>query len=420
MLWHTLSELPVGGTIGVVVPYSILHNRNSTNLREQILKDFEIIEVCKFPDNIFTFSDMESAVIIGRKVSLQRHEINTISYRTVRERDSARFRSDYHFTVMRNVDKSHFLTKPDFDMRLPELEEVWLWCRHLHEFRTIADIGKGLQFKGRLLPPGSITYSKHRFPGGKHGFVHFDRRLKLHDLPDKYWMNLDPSVLHRPGTGTKMGIPQVLINYAPVSRGPWRLKALLDREGHPVTSRFLTVRPKSNMYSPEYLWAVCNSPIANAFAFTHSGKRDNLAGMVRKLPIPQVVEADVRKVSELVERYIGTVSSSITSTLKSPANPASARDLLLQIDAEVLHLYDFPPRLERQVLDFFAGWERQGVPFQFDRYFPDDFEPCFPLHEYLSESYAASTADYLLKQSEPKIPSEFLHALDEATKAFEE
>jgi hypothetical protein len=26
----------------------------------------------------------------------------------------------------------------------------------------------------------------------------------------------------------------------------------------------------------------------------------------------------------------------------------------------------------------------------------------------------------LLKQSEPKIPSEFLHALDEATKAFEE
>ena len=36
---------------------------------------------------------------------------------------------------------------------------------------------------------------------------------------------------------------------------------------------------------------------------------------------------------------------------------------MLQIDAEVLRLYDLPPRLERQILDLFAGWERQGVPF---------------------------------------------------------
>jgi len=101
-------------------------------------------------------------------------------------------------------------------------------------------------------------------------------------------------------------------------------------------------------------------------------------------------------------------------------DPELARKLFLHIDAEVLRLYELPPRLERQLLDIFSGWERQGVPFHLDRYFPDDYEPCFPLHEYLSDSYATSTVDYLRRQTEHTPPQELLHALDEAMNAFEE
>ena len=116
----------------------------------------------------------------------------------------------------------------------------------------------------------------------------FDRGLQLHELPKTHWMNLDPAVIRRAGSGTTVGIPQVLLNYARVSRGPWRLKALVDKQGHPVTSRFITVRPTASSYSIETLWALLNSPVANAYAYSHLGKRDNIVGDIRKIPIPKV------------------------------------------------------------------------------------------------------------------------------------
>ena len=116
------------------------------------------------------------------------------------------------------------------------------------------------------------TYSEREFPNAVRGFVRFARNLQIHELPHEWWMNLDPSVIQAPRHGTKTGSEQVLLNYAPVSRGPWRLKALMDSVGHPVTTRFLVVRSLApREISPEFFWAVFNSPVANAFAFVHSG-----------------------------------------------------------------------------------------------------------------------------------------------------
>jgi hypothetical protein len=136
------------------------------------------------------------------------------------------------------------------------------------------------------------------------------------------------------------------------------------------------------------------------------------------VPIPLASQSDVQRITEFVGQYFRAVASD--DAAKPAVAPEVARDLLLRVDAEVLRLYDLPPRIERQLLDLFAGWPRLGMPFSFDRYFPDGFTPCFPLHEYLSSSYAASTAGHLRTQTNPKVPSEFLLALDEATSVFEE
>src|ERR1019366_7569081 len=114
-----------------------------------------------------------------------------------------------------------------------------------------------------------------------------DRGLQLHELPTMHWMNLDPAVIRRVGSGATVGTPQVLLNYAPASRGPWRLKALIDKQGHPVTSNFITVRPTKSSYSLQTLWALLNSPIANAYAFSHLGRRHNIVGDMRKVPVPK-------------------------------------------------------------------------------------------------------------------------------------
>lgn len=57
---------------------------------------------------------------------------------------------------------------------------------------------------------------------------------------------------------------------------------------------------------------------------------------------------------------------------------------MLRVDCEVLKLYDLPRELERQLLDYFAGWQREGVPFKFDRYFPAHFKDPISLADYLA------------------------------------
>ena len=52
-------------------------------------------------------------------------------------------------------------------------------------------------------------------------------------------------------------------------------------------------------------------------------------------------------------------------------------------------MYALPRELEWQLLNLFAGWPRKGVPFKFDRYFPEHFTDHITLADYL-----AITADW--------------------------
>ena len=428
MLRRVLPALPSGAVVGVVVPQGILHSKNAKDLREIILRDLELAEVSVFPDKVFTFSDMESAVLLARKHPKRKRKSRTFTFRRLRERDAERFKQDYYYSSIRQVEQSRFSAKDGWDMRVPELEEIWLWCKDYPRLSGVTTTGQGLFYKGESdLPEAAPTFGKRRFRGACKGFVYWNRdvetRRKLnvqtHGLPQAVWMNLDPSVIDREVTGAVSGQPQVLLNYAPAGRGPWRLQALLDRKGHPVTSRFITMRPTNADSTLEYLWALSNSPLANAFAYSHLGKRDNLVGTIRKMPVPDVSPADVGTVSKAVSNYLATVDST-SDVLESAPDADLARDLMLRVDAEVLRLYDLPPRLERQLLDLFAGWKREGVPFTFERYYPEDYQPCFPLHEYLSEAYQRSTAGYLRTLEPGQGPAELTRALNAAVEAYQD
>lgn len=67
MLWRTLPHLPEGGVFGVVLPQTVLHSDNARDLREFLGMECELREICLFPDKVFSFSDAESAVLVGRR-----------------------------------------------------------------------------------------------------------------------------------------------------------------------------------------------------------------------------------------------------------------------------------------------------------------------------------------------------------------
>jgi len=283
-----------------------------------------------------------------------------------------RFRETFEAPNSRTVEQSRFNEKVRWDMRVPELEEVWLALADNPKASDVAELMQGLAYHGKDLPPGVRTYSEERFPGAYQGCVRVESPLQIHQLPRLYWMNLNENVILHKRSGTTIGVPQLLLTYAPVSRGPWRLKAFIDRKGRPVASRFITARPRN--CSLEILWALFNSPVANAYAFTHLAKRDNLVGDMRRIPVPGGTAFEV----------IETAAREYLDAATAGAESDKLYRLMLRVDAAVLRQYSLPLELEQALLSLFTGWRRVGVPFKQERYFPPDLGHPLRLYDFVN------------------------------------
>ena len=365
LLRRTLPELQPRSVFGVVVPQTLLHGAFAEDVRRYLIEHFELREILLFPDKVFSFSGAESAILLGRCRSEESRKRTTLWFRRIREWQMPTFRETYGVPSSRTVEQSRFSADVRWDMRVPDLEEVWLALADNPKATDLADFGTGLVYHGKDLPPGVPTYSEEWFPGACRGYIRLERGLKVHQLPRLYWMNLaDEAILWR-RAGTTVDVPQVLLNYAPVSRGPWRLKAFIDRAGRPAASAFLTARPRT--CSLESLWALLNSPVANAYAFCHLGKRHNIVGDMRKIPMPKGAALDL--IETAARRYLDAAAARTDSD--------ELQGLMLHVDAAVLRQYALPVELERGLLSLFDGWDRVGVPFKHARYFPP--EPSHPM-----------------------------------------
>lgn len=198
MLWRMLPQLAEGGVFGVVLPQTFLHSDKARDIREFLASEYELREICVFPDKVFSFSDAESVVIVGRRKRVSGQ--NQVRYRHVRERELPGFRANYTVTSTQSICQARFSHDAAFSFRVPDLEDVWDACAGNPKLGDVAELGKGLEYRAQP-PPGSTTYSEEEFPGSQPGFVRFDRGLHLYELPKRYWMNLDPSVIRRPMRG---------------------------------------------------------------------------------------------------------------------------------------------------------------------------------------------------------------------------
>jgi len=410
VLNRTIRFLPSKAVFGVVVPQGVLHSDEAKSIRKTLVSDFEIAEISLFADNLFEKADAETAIVLGHRKKPMRGSVS-LRYRRVRENGMELFKERLTFTWERVVPQERFSGAIGLDLRVPELEEVWKYLDRNAKLAAVASVGQGLIHHGKELPKGQWTVEPYRRGRGAAGFAEVPSDLCVFGIPKRVSINLDKTVIRRPVSGTTVGVPQVLVNYAPVSRQPWKLKAVLDLAGHAVTSRFLTVRPKENAAHLEYYWGLLNSPVANAFVHCHSMKRDILAGLLREFPVPTPAQSSIDRVVSAANAYLAETRLSDRFALDE-RDEKTIRQALLRLDAEVLRLYDLPPRLERELLDFFRGAERKGVGCTFGDYFPADFRPCIPLHEYISEGYQRSTAGELAKGFQPVRSEAALAALD--------
>ena len=423
MLWRTLPYMPGGSVFGVILPRAFLHTntKNLAPLRREILSGFELSQVCELPEKVFSFAGHPSVLLFGRKATPQRTGglgENRILYRKVSSSELSKFRERYEGRDQQ-VLQSVFSVRSCSDLRLRELDDVWCYCEaSLGKLSSVAEGGRGLEYEGEDLLEGANTFDTQRFPGGVKGYALFGRGIMLHELPTEYWMNLSDEVVRRPMWGTETGKPQIVMNYARVGSGPWRMKALIDDKGRPVTSAFLVFRIHDSKWSLHGLWAFLNSPLANAYVYCNSMERHNLKGTVFSIPLPSANRGTLKHVEDMAGQYFELTRAHPLEVGRETSD--EAKQLLLSIDAEVMRLYDLPPKMEKRVLDLFQGVQRKGVDFEFTGYYPEEYESAVPLHEYLSEEYQRSTIqfanDWVARHRSPEI----CRVLGEAAEAFEE
>jgi hypothetical protein len=273
--------------------------------------------------------------------------------------------------------------------------------RNYPTLQEVAFAAKGLDHKGKTRPRECWTIHNPAKSNDPRGYANIDDTLMIFGLPRLVGINLENRAVLSYRAGRPLGKPQVLLNYARVSREPWRLKATLDEKGLAITSRFVAVRPTNPKVTTLYLWAILNSPVANAFAFCHSsGKRDILVGTMRKMPVPRWSPTQATRIEQAAMRY-RKLAMSPGQLFEDAATPEGINQALSEMDAAVLRAYDLPPRLERQLLDLFTGVERKGVGCTFTGYYPAGFSSYLPLHLILSERFQRAAADVTADRFKP-------------------
>jgi hypothetical protein len=380
MLKRTLPHLPPGGVFGVVMPVGVLHDKESKTVRKDMLRDFDLCEISVFADNLFEHGDHEVAVLMGRKKK-PRSMPPTLMYRRVREGGMAAFKERLEFTWEREVQQSRFAVGPSGNLWLSDLPELWDYLSSQPRLERSVRVQKGREYwkKEKLEAQGLL--SQNRRSGFVEAILRADTPYTVFSMPERVWINPSKDSFRLRGGGAGPGEPQLLTGYSPVSRKAWRVKAVMDDTGVAVSSRWVTLRPSPNGPSLIVLWAVFNSPIANAFAFCLSGKRETLVAEWNQFPLPAFSEDQRQSIHASASRYYDLVTAK-TAAKPVPANlfnqkeprtatlptDAEVHSALLAMDAAVLRAYDLPLRLELQLLDLFNDVERKGVGCEFNSY----------------------------------------------------
>lgn len=180
---------------------------------------------------------------------------------------------------------------------------------------------------------------------------------------------------------------------------PWAIR----QNTNLLSSFYFTIHASKN-WTVSNLWALIHSPFACAFVHYNPTQKNYMAEIMRSIPIPYATPSGLAKLDKLVTDYCCELQNK--------------KSTLLKVDAEVLRLYDLPPRLEKKLLDFFTGHQRPGVPFDFDRYYPEGFDSYVPLRMFISEEFQNSTVEKIVKQVDETRSPAVIASFDAAVKGF--
>ncbi|MBX3407853.1 MAG: N-6 DNA methylase [Phycisphaeraceae bacterium] len=366
MLERVVPNLAPGAVFGFVLPQGVLFQREAKDLRKKLLESCEVAEISLFEDKLWNNAKPETCILLGRRKQ-GKDRVSTVMYRRVRNADMDAFKSSLEFSREDRLKPSELGRSEDVSLFEPDLREMWAFVDEMPKLGASFEVQQGFQLKARESLGTRNVVSKSAKAGYSKAVLNASDDYTVWEMPKTEWVDLRAANVRRPGAATVLGTPQVILNYAgPVQA--WRFRPVVDYDGIAASSRFLTFRPNAtSKHSLTTLWAVLLSPVAGAYAYSWSSKRQTQVNEWQEFPLPAPTTAQKGEIEAAAATYLKLAVPPRAFTLTPRDEPAIKR-ALLDLDAAVLRLYNLPPTLERQLLDIFDGVERPGVGCTFRGY----------------------------------------------------
>jgi hypothetical protein len=396
VLDHVLKHLHPEGVLGFVLPRTFVDGRGAyADVRERIAKRFASIQITLLPDRAFEGADSEIAILIA--CDPIPHKTSRVTNRKVNDGALpwAVFEASHEVSSEYTTEMSWAEAKRA--LLVPELPEIWDFLASYPALADVAEVYRGIEWNVPLTENGMETGNRvqliksHPADGYRKGIAP-QTSFSIFEQPRTAYLNFRPEVQRGGPWRHSWHNPKAILGKAARSRGHWRMAAFPDSTGLACYQTYFGVWPISVTWDEWLLSAVLNSPVANAFVATHEGKTDITKETLMLIPMPIFTEGQRVSLRELIKNY-----QAVTSSLSLQGIDGDAERILKQIDALVLSAYRMPPRIERQLLDFFRGHERP-IKHSFSEYFPEGLSVYFSLSDYLSPDFASATVGELLNR----------------------
>ena len=388
LLRRILADLHPQGVLGFVLPYNAVDGRSYAGTRQLLADRYASIELTVLPERSFEDSETDIAVLIAKEPIP--HRSTRVAFRRVRDNEEAWSQFVNVHTVSSEYSRDLSIDDARGSLVLTDLPEVWDFLIGHYRLGDVAEVHRGIEWRSK------ITSRLHVRREPARGFmlgVPPKAKFDVFQAPELKYLNVQPGEQRVQAWKLDWFRPKAVVPKARRSRGHWRMTSFPDNNGLVVYQTFYGIWPHSDAVDEVVLSAILNSPVANAFVATREGNRDITAEVLRSIPVPSFSPHERKQLRELIGRY-----QAATHEFSLKLEP-TLELLLKRIDACVLDAYHMPPRLERQVLDYFNG-EKRRVAHPFGGYFPSEFDVFVPLSEYLDPRFSKSTVGELVKTFE--------------------
>lgn len=396
VLLHTLEHAP--SLLGFVLPLSFIDGLHYREARRQLAKTYGSLELITLPDSAFEHSGIETVLLIAYDKG---QSLTHLRSAQVAKADYARFirtgqptREDA--TTVFKGDKETAKTGPA--LWLHPLQRVWRALDGFPRLQEVTEVHNGIYYGLSIRDEPDRLISRTPREGFRPGLIRIRDGFEPFVIRDYVHLNMAPEVMYGRSKADRFPwhLPKIIVNRGRLSRGPWTIAGAVDREGLVAYHLFHAIWPRGQ-FPLEALAAIVNGPVANAFVSVNRTSHDNRIETINHIPLPRLSAERVATITEAVTDYRIARAEWLAQPLDASWLEERCRQALFRIDAEVLTAYDLPPRVERELLDHFAGFRRPG-PVRFDRYYLDGFRPALPWRMYVSGQLDRASARQTLSR----------------------